>query len=167
MGKDDTTPHLNGWQKRDIVEDTLKTGDASKAQNVLNTVEDQKLFMTLLASKASEDHGLGHVQITDGKDGSPLAVKTDKLVVTRETGPDGEHLVAHGIDIRSRIGEAWNGATARLATTFKPITDSAHEVGDALRNAGTSKSLVNQGIDRPVEKAEGVTPKPPPTKNDG
>jgi hypothetical protein len=166
MANDDNPPHLNGWQKRDIVEDTLRTGDAPRAQNVLNTVEDQKLFMTLLADRAKDDYGLGHVQITDGKDGSPQSIKTDKLVVTRETGPDGEHLVAHGVDLRSRISEALHGATQRLEAELQPLTDSYHEIKDALRNAGTDRSLINQGIDRQVEKAEGVKP-PAKTKVDG
>jgi hypothetical protein len=166
MAKDDVSPQLNGWQKRDLVEDALKTGDATKAQNILNTVQDQKLFMTLLADKAKDDHGLGHVQITDGTDGSPQSIKTDKLVVTRENGPDGEHLIAHGFDIRSRIKEAWNGAEQRLEAKLQPLTDSVHEFQEAWRNSGTDKSLINQGIDRQVEKAEGVIP-PPPTKGNG
>jgi len=167
MAKDEIPPTLNGWQKRDIVEDALKTGDAPKAQNVLNTVQDQKLFMTLLADKAKDDSGLGHVQIVDGKDGSPQSVKTDKLVVTRESGADGDKLVAHGVNASSRFKEALNNIEQSLEAKLKPITDSMHEFAEDWRNSGTDKSIMNQGIDRQIEKAEGVVPPPPKKNTDG
>jgi hypothetical protein len=160
MPADDIQPHLNGWQKRDIVEGTLKSGDASKAQSILDTVQDQKLFMTLLADKARDDSGLGHLQITDGKDGSPQSVKTDKLVVTLESSPDGEKLVAHGVDTTSRLKEAVNNAETRLQAAIKPLTDSWRDFEEAWRNKGTDKSIVNQGINRQIERATGGAPAP-------
>jgi hypothetical protein len=53
----------------------MKTGDVKCVQETLNTVQDQKIFMDLLGSKA-ESKGLPGLQIVDSdKDGHTDAVK--------------------------------------------------------------------------------------------
>jgi hypothetical protein len=71
-----TDQALNGWQKLDKTVDCMQKGDVKCVQETLNTVQDQKLFMDLLGSRAQGSSGLPGLQIFDGdKDGHTDAIK--------------------------------------------------------------------------------------------
>lgn len=150
----DAVADMTGWAKRDAVENTLTTGDVGKANNILNTVQDQKLFMDLLASKAEGDN-LPGLHIVSDKEGHAHEVKTDKLTVSDAGG----HLSAHNDkQTWGQYFEAkWEGLTHLGSSATDAVKDAARktEVGDALARAGTSDSNANRAIDARIKAAEG------------
>jgi hypothetical protein len=150
----DSIPQMTGWEKRDVVENTLKTGDATTANNVLNTVQDQRLFMDLLASKADGD-SLPGLHITSDKDGHAHEIRTDKMTVSDLGG----HLSAQannktwGQYFQAKWDSVTNFGSAAAEATRDAVRGT--ELGAALANAGTSKSLTNQRIDAQVARAMG------------
>jgi hypothetical protein len=153
MADDTAILPMTGWEKRDMVEGALKTGDAASANNILNTVQDQKLFMDLLASKAETDVIPG-LAITADKDGTVHQIKTNKLTISDAGG----HLTAEANNPSwgQYLQAKWDGVTTAGSNVLESVKAAASstDLGDALRKSGTSDSLVNQGINARI-KANG------------
>lgn len=90
---------LNGWQKLDKTVDCMKSGDIKCIQGTVETVQDQKLFMDLLASRSQTaslpgleigkagDH-VDSLKVTEGKHKLTLAFDHEhgnKLTITDDS----------------------------------------------------------------------------------
>jgi hypothetical protein len=114
-------------------------------------VQDQKLFMDLLASKASTD-SLPGLQISTDKEGHTHEIKSDKLTISDAGG----HLSAHS-DHQTwgqYLQAKWDNVTNFGSGAEDAVKDAARstELGDALSKANTSQSVTNQRIDAQVDK---------------
>jgi hypothetical protein len=145
---------MTGWEKRDIVENTLKTGDAATANNYLHSIQDQKLFMTLLASKAEGDSVPGLV-ITADKDGQVHQIKSDKMTISDAGGQLNAH--ADHQTWGQYFQAKWDSVTNFGSGAADAVKDYARhtDLGDALSRSGKSDSLLNQNIDAKVDRALG------------
>lgn len=141
---------MNAWEKRDAVESTLSTGDALRAQTMLDSIKDQQLFMDLLASKAQRDNLPGLV-ITADKQEHVHQIKTPKMTITDEGG----HLTAKANSwtdaLSSKLTQAKDGVIDFLTTKTPPAKGSFE---DCWNTKLTSDSCTNRRIDSAV-KANG------------
>lgn len=148
-----------GWQKLDKTVDCMKTGDVKCVQETLNTVQDQKIFMDLLGSKA-ERASLPGLQIVDGdKDGHTDAVKVTAGKNKMTVGlADGKLSVTDDSPtIGKTIGNAYDYVTGKLGAgvqAAKDVVNSAAPV-ENINRANTSDSELNRRWDNQVKKAGG------------
>jgi len=151
---------LNGWQKLDKTVDCMKTGDIKCIQGTVETVQDQKLFMDLLASK-SQSASLPGLEI--GKAGEHV----DSLKVT-----EGKHKLTlafdhqHGnqltiTDDSPTLMKSLSSAADNVGKKFdagvqwaKDAIDSTHP-GEDIKRANTSDSNLNRRW-QAQEKQQGI-----------
>ncbi len=148
-----------GWQKLDKTVDCMKTGDVKCVQDTLNTVQDQKIFMDLLGSKA-ESKGLPGLQIVDSdKDGHTDAVKVTAGKNKMTVGlADGKLTVTDDSPTLGKtIGGVIDSISDKLSAGKKAVGDAvdSSDLGRAIKDAGTPRSLQNQGWDNQIKRNGG------------
>ncbi|MFA6210380.1 MAG: hypothetical protein WCT03_01985 [Candidatus Obscuribacterales bacterium] len=150
---------LNGWQKLDKTVDCMKTGDVKCVSETLKTVQDQKLFMDLLGSKA-QTAGLPGLELIDSnKDGHTDAVKVaagknkmtvgladGKLSVTDDS-PTFAKSVGKAVDY---VGDLFSSG----AKAAKDAIDKSAPAEDISR-ALTTDSNLNRYLNDKIKKAGG------------
>lgn len=142
------TEVLNGWQKLDKTVDCMKTGDVKCVQETLNTVQDQKIFMDLLGSKA-EAKGLPGLQIVDfDKDGHTDAVKVtggkNKMTIGLA---DGKLTVSDDSPtIGKAIGNAYDYVAGKVNAGVQAAKDAVNSSSpvEQINRANTSDSELNR-----------------------
>ena len=156
-----------GWQKLDKTVDCMKTGDVKCVQETLNTVQDQKLFMDLLGSRA-ERASLPGLQIvdsgTDGKPGSKPDGHTDAVKVTGGKDKmtvslaDGKLSVTDDSPtVAKSIGNAYDYVAGKLSAgvqAAKEVVNGAAPI-ENINRANTTDSDQNRRWDNQVKKAGG------------
>lgn len=150
---------LNGWQKLDKTVDCMKTGDVKCVSETLKTVQDQKLFMDLLGSKA-QTAGLPGLELVDSnKDGHTDAVKVaagkNKMTVGLADGK--LSVTDDSPSIGKSIGNAIDYVSGKLsagAQTVKDVVNDSSPVKQ-INNANTDQSELNKRWDAQVKKAGG------------
>lgn len=142
------TEVLNGWQKLDKTVDCMKTGDVKCVSETLNTVQDQKLFMDLLGSKA-QTAGLPGLELIDSnKDGHTDAVKVaagkNKMTVGLA---DGKLTVTDDSPtIGKAIGNAYDYVTGKVSAGVQAAKDAVNSSSpvEQLNRANTNDSELNR-----------------------
>lgn len=148
-----------GWQKLDKTVDCMKTGDVKCVQETLNTVQDQKLFMDLLGSKA-ESKGLPGLQIVDGdKDGHTDAVKVTagKNQMSIDLKGGNLSVTDNSPTLRKTISGLIDKAAEGLSDAAMTVRNASGitDVKDSLSRAGTSDSDRNRAVDSHVKRNGG------------
>jgi tRNA splicing ligase len=150
---------LNGWEKRDKALDCMQTGDMKCISETLATVQDQKSFMHNLGSKA-ETVGLPGLQIVDGnKDGYPEVIKVtageNQMTIALADGK--LSVTDDSPTIRKTVGNAWDYVKETWSASKKVVGAAVDDtaLGQALKDANTSKSLPNQLWNNQIKKAGG------------
>lgn len=126
----------------------MKTGDVKCVQETLNTVQDQKIFMDLLGSKA-EAKGLPGLQIVDfDKDGRTDAVKVtggkNKMTVGLA---DGKLTVTDDSPtIGKAIGNAYDYVTGKVSAGVQAAKDAVNGSSpvEQINRANTNDSELNR-----------------------
>ncbi len=150
---------LNGHQKLEKTAECMKTGDVKCVQETLNTVQDQKLFMDLLGSKA-EAKGLPGLQIVDSdKDGHTDAVKVTAGKNKMTVGlADGKLSVTDDSPtIGKSIGNAYDYVTGKLSAGVQAAKDAVNSAApvENINRANTTDSDQNRRWDNQIKKAGG------------
>lgn len=151
---------LNGWQKLDKTVDCMKTGDIKCIQGTVETVQDQKLFMDLLASKSQSallpgleigkagDH-VDSLKVTEGKHKLTLAFDHEhgnKLTIT----DDSPTLLKSLSNAADNAGKKWD-AGVQWAKDAVNSTAPAENI----KRANTPDSDLNRRW-QAQEKAQGI-----------
>ena len=153
------TDVLNGWQKLDKTVDCMKTGDVKCVAETLKTVQDQKIFMDLLGSKA-EGASLPGLQIVDGdKDGHTDAVKVTAGKNKMTIGlADGKLTVTDDSpSLRKTVGNAVDFVTGKISDGVQAAKDVVNSSSPAeqIQRANTNDSELNRRWDNQIKKAGG------------
>ena len=139
-------PTMNVMERLNTVENTMTTGDSYFAQNLLNNVQNQQLFMDRLASLAQNDK-LPGLQITSDTDGHAHQIKTDKMTVSDAGG----QLSAHANHWKDAI---WSGLSDTFSSANKPPVPVAKgSFEDCWNTKGTTDSCANRGIEARLKQA--------------
>ncbi len=153
------TEVLNGWQKLDKTVDCMKTGDLKCVQETLNTVQDQKIFMSLLGSKA-EAKGLPGLQIIDlDKDGQAEAVKVNggnnKMTVALKEGK--LTVTDDSPSLGKTIGGVFDSISDKLSAGKKAVTDAVNSSApvENINRANTTDSDQNRRWDNQIKRSGG------------
>jgi len=153
------TEVLNGWQKLDKTVDCMKAGDVKCVQETLNSVQDQKIFMDLLGSKA-EAKGLPGLQIVDfDKDGHTDAVKVTAGKNKMTVGlADGKLSVTDDSPtIGKSIGNAYDYVAGKVSAGVQAAKDAVNSSSpvENINRANTTDSDQNRRWDNQIKKAGG------------
>lgn len=150
---------LNGHQKLEKTAECMKTGDVKCVQETLNTVQDQKLFMDLLGSKA-ESKGLPGLQIVDSdKDGHTDAVKVTagKNQMSIDLKDGNLSVTDNSPTLRKTISGFIDRTADALSDAAMSVRNASgiSDVQDSLGRAGTADSDRNRAINAHVKKNGG------------
>ena len=143
---------LNPLEKVSAVEDNLKAGDSFAAQNVLNTVGAQQIFMDRLARVATADQ-LPGLQITSDDAGHAHQIKTPSMIISDADG----HLSAHPNGLKNTIKANLSHAVDYVTSIPQKLSDSfdTTALGDCLKTSTTTNSCENRRIDGQIKRAAG------------
>lgn len=146
-------PELTGFQKLDRSEQSLKAGDYPTLKETVGTVQDQKLFMTLLADRVKDQTGsLPGLKIVDiDNDGSPESITAKGLTISK--GEKGMTVTSESLADRTKekIVDGYRAAKEAL----KSVTGLGSDLGDALDRANTNDSNLNRRW-KDQEKKNGI-----------
>ncbi|MBP9090374.1 hypothetical protein KBI23_05040 [bacterium] len=150
---------LNGHQKLEKTAECMKTGDVKCVQETLNTVQDQKIFMDLLGSKA-ESKGLPGLQIVDSdKDGHTDAVKVTagKNQMSIDLKDGNLSVTDNSPTLRKTIGNAFDYVGDKLSVGMQAAKDAVNSAApvENINRANTTDSDQNRRWDSQLKKAGG------------
>jgi hypothetical protein len=140
---------LNPLEKVSAVEDHMKSGDSFNAQNVLNSVGAQQIFMDRLANIAAHDQ-LPGLQINFDQDHHAQEIKTSKMIVSSKNG----ELSAHANGLGNKAVAGWNHLVESVSAVPEQIRETFGKsaLGDCLATSGTSNSCENRRVDAQLKK---------------
>ncbi|GEM_PF-808795 len=151
---------LNGWQKLDKTVDCMKTGDVKCVQATVNTAEDQKLFMDLLATRG-QSASLPGLEITQ-KDGHVDALKItagkNKMTLSFDHA-NGDRLTVKDDSptFMKSLSNAADYASQKLDAGVKIVKDAVNSSApvENINRANTSDSDMNRRW-REQERRQGI-----------
>jgi hypothetical protein len=145
----------SGFDKVEDAKQAFKEGDMAGMKQTIGSVQDNELFMRVLATniKNSSD-GLPNLQIVDtDQDGSPESIHAGKLTVAK----DGEALKvtsdSDADNAGSTMKEKFDGAVQSVKDFGNAILDLGQETNDALKRSGTEDSNFNRYENQRIKNA--------------
>lgn len=162
--------NMNGWQKLEKVQESVKDGKPAEAEKITSTITDplsQKIFMDSLASRCSGGaEGLpsceivgdpGDTRAVKFKGDHPMTISRDQtgaassLKVTDDAPSTGKKL----IDGLNSAKEFLGNLPSELADGARSFVKGNTAVGEALNRANTADSELNRRWDSQIKAAEG------------
>jgi len=162
--------NMNGWQKLEKVQESVKDGKPQEAEKITSTITDptsQKIFMETLASRCSSGSaGLPSCEIV-GAEGNTKAVKfkgEHPMTVSRDEsgGSSSLKVTDDAPSTGKKLMDAMRSAKDFVTNLPSEIADGARsavkegtKVGDALNRSNTGDSELNRRWNAQLKKAEG------------
>ena len=162
--------NMNGWQKLEKVQESVKDGKPAEAEKITSTITDplsQKIFMDSLASRCSGGAvGLpscelvgdpGDTKAVKFKGEHPMTVSFDQRggsssLKVIDDAPSTSQKIMDGLH---SAREFLSNLPSELADGVKSYVKGNTAVGEALNRANTTDSELNRRWDSQIKAAEG------------